>query len=159
MKKKDFLIKLKKEGKIGFIESSEEIKNSYLEKSESNLVSAKILLENNKLEESVALVYYSMYNSLIALLFKIGIKSENHAVSITLLKEIFGLSNSDIAFAKKERVDKQYYVDFEVTKEQVEEAIRKAEIFNSKIIDFISKLTNDSIKLYRKKFEEAYIGI
>jgi len=159
MKKKDFLIKLKKEGKIGLVESSEEIKNSYLEKSESNLVSAKILLENNKLEESVALVYYSMYNSLIALLFKIGIKSENHAVSITLLKEIFGLSNSDIAFAKKERVDKQYYVDFEVTKEQVEEAIRKAEIFNSKIIDFISKLTNDSIKLYRKKFEEAYIGI
>ena len=159
MKKKDFLIKLKKEGKIGLVESSEEIKNSYLEKSESNLVSAKILLENNKLEESVALVYYSMYNSLIALLFKIGIKSENHAVSIMLLKEIFGLSNSDIAFAKKERVDKQYYVDFEVTKEQVEEAIRKAEIFNSKIIDFISKLTNDSIKLYRKKFEEAYIGI
>jgi|SRR3989338_4856956 len=159
MKKKDFLIKLKKEGKIGLVESSEEIKNSYLEKSESNLVSAKILLENNKLEESVALVYYSMYNSLIALLFKIGIKSENHAVSITLLKEIFGLSNSDIAFAKKERIDKQDYVDFEVTKEQVEEAIRKAEIFNSKIIDFISKLTNDSIKLYRKKFEEAYIGI
>jgi len=153
------LIKLKKEGKIGLVESSEEIKNSYLEKSESNLVSAKILLENNKLEESVALVYYSMYNSLIALLFKIGIKSENHAVSITLLKEIFGLSNSDIAFAKKERIDKQDYVDFEVTKEQVEEAIRKAEIFNSKIIDFISKLTNDSIKLYRKKFEEAYIGI
>lgn len=151
MKKTDFLIKLAKERKIEIVEPSEEIKDSYLEKSESNLASAKILLENNKLEESVSLAYYSMYHSLIALLFKTGIKSENHSASIILLKELFEIDNSDISFAKRERVDKQYYVNFEITREQVKDAIRKAELFNSKILDFISKLTNEITNKYINK--------
>jgi len=153
MKKMDFLVKLAKESKLGLVESSEEIKQSYIEKSESNIISAKILLENNKLEESVGLAYYSMYHSLIALLFKTGIKSENHTASIILLKTIFGIDNSDIAFAKRERVDKQYYINFKITKEQVKDAIRKAELFNNKLLDFISKITNEDIRLYREKFE------
>jgi len=154
MKKMDFLIKLKEEGKLELVEPSEEIKQSYIDKSDSNLISSKILLENNKLEESVGLAYYSMYNSLIALLFKIGIKSENHVASIILLKELFGIDNSDIAFAKKERVDKQYYINFEITKEQVEDAVRKAELFNGKILDFISKITNEDTQVCRKKFDD-----
>lgn len=158
MEKMDFLIKLAKERKLEIVESSEEIKHSYLEKSESNIASAKILLENNKLEESVSLAYYSMYHSLIALLFKAGIKSENHTASIILLKELFEIDNSDIAFAKKERVDKQYYVNFNITKEQVNDAIRKAEIFNSKMLDFISKLTNENIEIYKNKFKEMIKG-
>ena len=154
MKKMDFLIKLTKERKLEIVKSSEEIKQSYLEKSESNLASAKILLENNRLEESVSLAYYSMYHSLASLLFKTGIKSENHTASIILLKEIFGIDNSEIFFAKKERVDKQYYVSFSITKEQVKDAIKRAEIFNSKMLDFLSKLNNENIILFRKKFME-----
>lgn len=37
---------LKNEGKIGLVEPSEEIKSSYLIKSQSNLESAKILLSS-----------------------------------------------------------------------------------------------------------------
>jgi len=40
----------------------------------------------------------------LALLFKVGIKSENHTASILLLKELFGLDNSKILNAKKERM-------------------------------------------------------
>lgn len=156
MKEIRFLIKLKKEGKIGLVESSEEIKKSYIEKSESNLISAKILLENNRLEESVSLAYYSMYHLLTALLFKVGIKSENHSASIILLKMLFDQDNKDIFFAKIERVDKQYYVDFVITKEEVFDAIRKAEIFNSKLLNFISKLTNEDIMIYREKFKDLF---
>ena len=156
MKEIDFLIKLRKEGKLKLVEPSEEIKQSYIEKSESNIISAKILFENNRLEESVALSYYSMYHFLTALLFKVGIKSENHSASIILLKNIFEQDNTDISFAKRERVDKQYYINFKITKEEVEDAIRKAEIFNSRILDFISKLTNESVKIYRKRFEELF---
>ena len=154
MKKISFLDKLKQEGKLELVEPSEEIKKSYIEKSESNLVSAKILLDNSKLEEAVALTYYSMYHALTALLFKVGIKSENHSASIILLKKLFETDNSDIESAKKERVDKQYYVDFEITKEQVKEAIKQAEKFNGKMIDFISRLTNESINNYREKFNK-----
>ncbi|MEK6882110.1 MAG: HEPN domain-containing protein [Nanoarchaeota archaeon] len=146
--------RLKKEGKIKLVEQSDEISDSYISKSESNISSSKILLENDKLEESVALTYYSMYHMLTALLFKIGIKCENHTASIILLKEIFKMDNSDILNAKEERIDKQYYTDFHIVKEEIFEAINDAEEFNSKILDFISKLTNDDIKNFRETFKE-----
>jgi uncharacterized protein (UPF0332 family) len=93
-----------------------------------------------------------MYHILTALLFRTGIKSENHSVSIILLKKIYGIDNSKISYYKKERIDKQYYVDFKITKEEVEDSIKNAEIFNNKIIDFISKLRNQEIKKYRDNF-------
>jgi uncharacterized protein (UPF0332 family) len=154
MTKENFLIKLNKEGKLELVESSEEMKQSYIIKSDSNLSSSKILLGNNKLEESVGLAYYSMYHLLTALLFKTGIKSENHSASIILLKDVFGLDNKDIFEAKTERIDKQYYVDFVITKGEVENTIKKAEIFNSKMIDFISKMNNEDIENYRNKLKE-----
>ena len=153
MKEQKFLSKLKHQKRLELIDSSEEIKNSYLKKSESNLDSAKILLEKDKLEESISLSYYSMYNSLLALLFKTGIKSENHSASIILLKNIFDIDNSDIEKAKKERIDKQYYIDFNITKQETKEAIVISEEFNSQILDFLEKLTKNQIQFFREKFE------
>ena len=152
MRTTNFLTKLYKEGKLKILESSEEIKEAYLVKSESNLISSKILFENNRFEESVSMAYYSMYNLLNALLFKVGIKCENHSGAIILLKELFNLDNSKLSFAKKERIDKQYYVDFNVTKEQVLETIKIAEENNKEIMDFIAKLKNKEINEYRNKF-------
>lgn len=153
MRKADFLSELHGEGKIKLVEPSEEIKESYLEKSESHLASAKLLLHNNKLEEAVSLAYYSMHYSLPALLFKVGIKSENHAASIILLKELFGLDNREIYRAKKERIDKQYYVGFKVAKSDVVELIKTAEEFDSEILDFLEKLNNERIVEARNKFK------
>ena len=48
-----FLVKLFKDHKISITEPSDNIKNAYLKKSESALISAKILIENKRLEESV----------------------------------------------------------------------------------------------------------
>lgn len=154
MKKIKFLISLKREKKLGFVEPSDEMKNSYILKSESNLISSKILFENNRFEEAIALTYYSMYHMLTALLFKTGIKCENHSASIILLKELFDIDNFDISSAKKERIDKQYYTDFYVNKQEVVNAIKNAEIFNSKLLDFISRITNTKVELYRKKFKK-----
>ncbi|MBU2637896.1 MAG: HEPN domain-containing protein [Nanoarchaeota archaeon] len=154
MKRANFLAKLYKKETIQIVEPSEDIAGSYLVKSESNLVSAKILLQNNKLEESVGLAYYSMYHALTALLFKVGIKCGNHAASIILLKKLFGIDNTDISLAKSERVDKQYYVDFHITKAEVEETIKTSEQFNRKLLDFISKLNKQSIAAFRIKFKD-----
>ena len=149
-----FLVKLFSENKLKLIEQSEEIKNSYIEKSESNLISSKILLKNDLLEESVALTYYSMYNLVISLLFAIGIKCENHSAGAILLKKIFEQDNSVLIKAKKERIDKQYYTDFSVTKEEVENGIVSAESFNRDLKSFISRLNSTKIKIYRNKFKE-----
>lgn len=152
MKKISFLAKLHKESKLQLVAPSEAVKDSYIAKSDSNLASAKILIDNGRLEEAVALTYYSMYHMLTALLFKTGIKCENHAASIILLKSVFGMDDRDISSAKGERIDKQYYTDFRIMKDDVTEAVETAEVFNKRLLDFISKLSNQKIEEYRKIF-------
>lgn len=154
MKNKTFLIKLNKEEKLQLVTPSEEIKEAHIEKSESNLISAKILLENSRLEESVSLAYYSMYHLATALFFKVGIKCENHSATIILLSHLFHINNKDIAFAKKERIDKQYYTNFSITKQEVISTIKLAENFNKSLYDFISKMNLQDIEKYRNKLKE-----
>lgn len=134
------------------VEPSEEMKRAYLETSRKDFVAAKILLEQNLPDKAVPHVYYGVYNLVLALLFKTGIKCENHTTSIFLLKDLFGLDNSFMELAKKKRVDVQYYIDVSLTKKDVYDLISQAEGFRDILLDFISKLTKDSINLYRNKF-------
>ncbi|MEK6874335.1 MAG: HEPN domain-containing protein [Nanoarchaeota archaeon] len=153
-----FLNKLKKEEKLELVEPSEDICNSYSEKSANCLKSAKLLLQNNLFENSIGMSYYAMYNLLLALLFRVGIKCENHGGSILLLKLLFNENElyKTISDAKKERVDKQYYVTTEkdeITKEIADELLSNAEDFVLKMKVVIKNLNNDSIEELRKKFE------
>jgi uncharacterized protein (UPF0332 family) len=152
MQKEKFWSSLIKEEKIKIAEPSEEIKESYIKKSESNLLAAKLLIKNELLEESVSIAYYSMYNSLLALLFKAGIKSENHNASIIFLKILFNKDNALISEAKKERIDKQYYINFKITKQEVLDMISIAEEFNAELLDYISKISNEELQEARNKF-------
>ncbi len=132
--KNKFLNKLKKEEKLGLVEPSEDICSSYSKKSVNCLKSAKLLLKNNLYENSISMSYYAMYNLLLALLFRVGIKCENHGGSILLLKLLFEKNElyKQISDAKKERIDKQYYVTSEkdeITKEVAEELLNNAEDF------------------------------
>ena len=101
--------------------------------------------------------YYTMYNLLLALLFKVGIKCENHSGSIMLPKFLFKNNEAYtiISNAKKERVDKQYYVTTEkneITKEIAEELLNNAEYFCLKLKVVIRNVNNDSIEQLREKF-------
>ncbi|MBS3145686.1 HEPN domain-containing protein [Candidatus Woesearchaeota archaeon] len=153
-----FLNKLKKEGKLELVEPSEDICNSYLGKSANCLKSAKLLLQNSLYENSISMSYYAMYNLLLALLFRVGIKCENHGGSILLLRLLFEEDElyKLIYDAKKKRIDKQYYVTTEkdeITKEIAEELFNNAEEFVLKMKLVIKNLSNDSIDETRKKFE------
>jgi len=162
MKKTNFLNKIRKEGKLKLVEPSEEMKSSYLEKADNYTKASKILFQNKLLENSVSEAYYCMYNSLLALLFKIGIKSENHSASIILLKRLFGRDDlfDIISFAKKERIDKQYYIKFqqkfELTEDTSKDMILKAEDFLVKIKLFIDNLNNEDIKSIRESFQSIF---
>jgi len=153
-----FLHKLKKEKKLELVAPSEDIFDSYSEKSANCLKSAKLLLQNNLFENSIGMSYYAMYNLLLALLFRVGIKCENHSGSILLLNLLF----EEIYFyklisdAKKERIDKQYYVTTEkdeITKEIADELLNNAEDFVLKIKVVIKNLSNDSIEELRERLE------
>lgn len=160
MKEIIFLKKLKKTGKLELVEPSEEVEISYLTKAENCLKSSKILIQNELYENSTSEAYYCIYNSLLALLFKIGIKSENHSASIILFEKLFDNENlAKIAlWAKEERIDKQYYVEtqqiIKATKESCNEMIVKAEDFLLKLKVIISELNNEKIIQIRKSFKE-----
>jgi len=155
MKKSNFLIKLKRQDKLAIIEPSEDICNSYIKKAEDSLKSARVLLQNNLYENSVSMSYYTMYNSLTALLFKVGIKCENHSGSIILFKNLFGRLDlyRTITFAKKERVDKQYYVDFILTKESAIDLLKKAEDFLVKMKLIIKNIRNEDTQKLKEKLK------
>ena len=159
MKKPSFLRKLKKEGKLELVEPSEEICRSYTEKADNCLKSAKLLLQHNLYENSVSMSYYTMYNLLTALLFKCGMKCENHAASIILFKRLFGRADlfKTISFAKEERIDKQYYVtsekDFVLTKEATEDMLKMAEDFLVKMKLLTAELKNEQTVNLREKFK------
>lgn len=89
----------------------------------------------------------------ISLLFRLGIKCENHTASIILIKEIFDIENDLLIKAKSERIDKQYYIDFDITKEDVFQMIKFAELFHSKIYNFIESLNQDDVEKYRDKLK------
>lgn len=103
-----------------------------------------------------------MYNSLSALLFKIGIKSENHSASIILFDKIFKKSDLTkiISWAKEERIDKQYYVETQqivkVTKESCKEMILKAEDFLIKMKLLLNEISNEEISLSRENFDRLF---
>jgi len=113
--------------------------------------SAKVLLQHNLYENSISMAYYAMYNLLMATLFKTGIKCENHSGPILLLKLLFkedGLFKQ-ISEAKKERIDKQYYVTIEkdeITRDVAEELLRNAEDFVLDIKVFCKRLTLNKIE-------------
>jgi len=161
MRKQNFLNKLKRQRKLEIVEPSENICLSYLEKAKNSFSSAKILLESKLYENSVSMSYYAMYNSLTALLFKIGIKCENHTGSILLLKELFQENKlfDIISFAKEERVDKQYYVDFELTEESAKDLLNKSEDFILEIKILMKKLTTEEIKRFRNIFVDYYENV
>lgn len=156
MKRHMFLSKIHGEGKLVLVEPSDEVKDAYLKKSESYLSSAQLLLENERLEEAVSMAYYSMYYSALALLFKAGIKCENHSAAIILCEKAFGIDTADISEAKRERVDKQYYVEFSITAKDVKIMVRKAEIFNAIILDRIERLDSKAVRELRVRVETLW---
>ena len=93
MKKLNFLDKLKKEKKLELVDESKEISDSYILKSDNCLRSAKVLFKEKLYENAVSEAYYAMYNSVLSLFFRCGIKCENHTASIILLDKLFHLND------------------------------------------------------------------
>ena len=153
MTRRDFLRRLNRKGALQLVKPSPEIRDAYLKKSQSRLESAKHLLSIDKFEEATEMAYYSMFHSVMALFFACGIKCENHTVAGWLLPDIFGIDNAAFESAKKERLDKEYYVPAAPVRPGVEALIRTAETFNAVLLDRIERLTREDIESYRARFE------
>ena len=160
MKKSNFLSKLKNEGRLELIEPSEEMSKAYLIKSDKCIRVAKLAHEAGIYENAVSEAYYSIYNAVMSLFFKCGIKCMNHTGSVYLIKDLFKLENLYPIFLefKKERIDNQYYVSEpsaeKVNKEKCSEKIKIAQKFKLEIISFAGKITNQETANIRENFEK-----
>jgi len=149
----DFLRRLHKEESLQLVEPSESLKDAYHSKSEGFLSSAKLLLDNDRLEEAVSLAYYSMYYSVLALLFRTGIKCENHTAAAMLLKLVFEKDPADLVKAKAERIETQYYIDTELTREEVRHMVLMAETFDGEMFDLVERMTAGDLEKYRSELK------
>jgi len=142
------------EKKISLVESSDNLVESYKEKSNNSLKSAEVLNTTALYENSVSMSYYAMYNITIALLYKLGIKCENHTGAILLLKEILEENelSDQLKAAKEERIDKQYYADFKATKDDSELLLNNAKTFVSEVKSKIINSSNND----REKIKEIF---
>lgn len=156
MKNQELLTELKAKKELELVEPSEEISKSYLEKSDNSFKAAKLLFDNNLFDDSISSAYYSAYNTLMALLFKAGIKCENHTASLILLKELFNEKElADKIFRSKNiRENAQYFITKEKTKETSKNMIKIVEEEKTQLRLIIHELSNEKIEKIRKKFKE-----
>ena len=93
-------------------------------------------------ENAVSEAYYSIYNTVMSLFFKCGIKCENHSAAVILIKDLFHLNELYVLFLeyKKDRIDNQYYLPVvgtePINKEKCIERIAIAQIFLILILAF-----------------------
>ena len=93
MKKSSFLAKLKAEESLKLIDPSDEISKSYLLKSGKCIQVAKLAYDAGIYENAVSEAYYSLYNTVMSLFFKCGIKCENHSGAVILIKDVLILTS------------------------------------------------------------------
>lgn len=151
MRRRGFLRRMHRGGRIELVEPSKETMTSYTRKSRSFLSSALLLMDHERFEESISLTYYSMYYMVLALFSRIGLSCKNHTASIFLLREVFGIDDVALSAAKRERVDKQYYVDRHVSREEVGALLATAEEFIDMVIERLESLDEDKVRGYRER--------
>ncbi len=120
------------------------LSTAYSKKSEKTLKAAQLLYEHDFLEESIALTYYAMYHKATALLRQANIISKSHTTTIHTLS-LFGVNSTPIKHAKRERIDKQYYVDAKVVRKEARELLEQARTFIGEIDLMMDSLTQEQL--------------
>ena len=155
MRKSSFLNRLKADRVLELVEPSENMCESYLKKADDCFKSAMLLIEHELFENSIQMSYYTMYNSLQGLLFKCGIKSENHAGSILAFKQLFKRQElfEMISKAKEGRIEVQYFVASVQSKESARIMLTNAEEFLVQVKLIIANMKLDDTPRIRSDFD------
>ena len=133
---------------IKLVEPNESISENYLKESLSDFD----MIEKVNPKWKTVTAYYSCYNSVYAILVKIGIKCEIHECTIALMG-MLGFGEEEMKFLdslKKERVDVQYYLkasSLAIDKNKVLEFLNKCK-------EIIRDMNDDKINEIRTKLKE-----
>lgn len=135
---------------------------AYFQKARYYLGSAKLLLLHEHLEQTVCMIYYSMYFSTMALFAASGLQPKRHTTAIILLKDLFGIDNSPLIKARDERLEKQYVLDAFFSRKDIRNLLYDARRFHRELSDFCDTITDKDAMHYRRmaiRMGAARIGL
>jgi len=140
---------LRSEKRMKKITPNSKLSREHIEKAKHNLKAAYFNIQGGFSDWAVSQLYYAMYHSLLAILFKKGFESKNHECTINAIeylieKKEINLNKEDIAFirtteqitqkdAKSLREEFQYGTKTEVNKILLDELIKKSKEIVEKV--------------------------
>ena len=140
---------LKNEKRMKKIAPNSKLSKEHIEKAKHNLKAADFNIQGGFSDWAVSQLYYAMYHSLLAILFKKGFESKNHECTINAIeylieKKEINLDKEDTTFirtteqmtqkdAKSLREEFQYGTKTEVNKILLNELIKKSKEIVEKV--------------------------
>jgi len=140
---------LKNEKRMKKIASNNKLSDEHLEKAKHNLKAADFNVKGGFDDWVVSQLYYAMYHSLLAILFKKGFESKNHECTINTIEYLIekgeiDFDKEDMAFirtteqmtkkdAKSLREEFQYGTKTKVNKILLDELIKKSKEIVEKV--------------------------
>lgn len=141
---------------IEIIEPNPNMADSYIKMAEES-IEALNAVKKSKMWTAVT-SYYVFYQSLYALMLKIGIKCEIHSCSLQFmteyLKDTYNRQDMDnIKKAFDARNDLQYYTNRPVDDKIIEDSSKYCKQFYIKTKDALAKITETQISTIREKIK------
>ncbi len=144
-----------KKGDVGLIQPNENISNSFIKLSTETLKAAENVIMNKMFLWGTVMAYYAEYYAVSSILYRLGIKSENHDCSIEVFGFLFGEDDfMKINKAKKMRIDSQYYMKVADDRE-VEKLLADAKSFVADQSVILNSLSRDKTKELINKIKGA----
>jgi uncharacterized protein (UPF0332 family) len=150
---------LKQKCGIKFVEPNKNLSESYLSMAKESLDAMSREKGKSKIF-SVSAAYYSLYYSLYSIMQKIGIKCEIHSCSIDFMKnflmEFYNSKDIElIESAFRARNDLQYYVNRDVSLDNLSYIFDNSYDFFVKSRKIVSLLSESKINKIRGELENA----
>ena len=147
---------LAKETRMKKIKPNNRIADEHINKAKHNLRAADYNIKGGFSDWGVSQAYYSMYHSLLAVLFKLGYESKNHECTINTVeylidRKMINLDLRDVAFirtteqmtskdAKSLREEFQYGTETTVNEKLLKELLKNAKKVVERIEIVLSEL-------------------
>jgi len=149
---------LKQKKGLELIEPNGNMADSYIKMAEESITALNAVKQSRMWTAVTS--YYIFYQSLYALMLKIGVKCEIHSCSLEFMKRFLTefYSKEDIDAIKKAfdaRNDLQYYADRPVDDKIIEETSKHCKQFYIKTKDILTKITEAQIQVIREKLKSA----
>ena len=124
--------------------SSRRFVEASLLRAEKALRSAKLLLDNNEIEDAVSRAYYAMFHAAKAILYSKDVKTKTHKGTVSSFGEHVvktGILDEEYADMLRKAFDLRQKSDYEIYTELDEELVRETVNNAEKLIKKIKELT------------------